>query len=70
MEVKYMDKPISVVYEDFKQDMANLINGSGLPPFIIEMVLQNYLNETRNIVIRQYQNDKAKYEESLKAKEK
>ena len=65
-----MDKPISVVCEDFKQDMANLINGSGLPLFIIEMVLQNYLNETRNIAIRQYQNDKAKYEESLKTKEK
>lgn len=64
-----MDKPFTVVYEDFKQEMANLINNSGLPPFIIEAVLQNYLSETKNIAIRQYQIDKAKYEESLNKQE-
>lgn len=60
-----MDKPLVLIYEDFKQELANLINNSGLPAFVIEMVLQNYLIETRNISKQQYQYIKTQYEESL-----
>ena len=60
-----MNKPLSLIYEDFKQELADLINNSGLPAFIIESVLQNYLIETRTIVKKQYQIDKAQYEKSL-----
>ena len=62
-----MNKPVTLVYEEFKQDLANLINKSGLPPMMIEPVLQNYLNEIRVMMQSQYQRDKAEYEESLKA---
>lgn len=61
-----MNKPSTIIYEEFKQNLANLINNSGLPAFIIEPVLQNYLNETRMIMQRQYQFDMAEYEKSLK----
>jgi hypothetical protein len=60
-----MNKPITVVYEDLKQKLANLINDSGLPAFIVESILRDYLNEVRIIVERQYKIDKAQYEESL-----
>ena len=60
-----MNKPLSLIYEDFKQELADLINNSGLPAFIIESVLQNYLIETRTIVKKQYQIDKTQYEKSL-----
>lgn len=60
-----MNKPLSVIYEDFKIELADLINNSGLPAFIIEPVLQSYLTETRAIVKRQYEADKAQYEKSL-----
>ena len=60
-----MNKPSTIIYEEFKQDLANLINNSGLPAFVIEPVLQNYLNETRTIMQRQYQADKAEYEKFL-----
>ena len=60
-----MNKPFSMVCEEFKQEMANLINNSGLPPSIIELVLQNYLNETSNIARNQYRIDKTQYEQSL-----
>ena len=60
-----MNKPLSLIYEDFKQELADLINNSGLPAFIIESVLQNYLIETRTIVKKQYQVDKTQYEKSL-----
>lgn len=61
-----MNKPITVAYEDFKQELADLINNSGLSAFIVESVLRDYLNETRIVSQRQYQLDKAKYEEALK----
>jgi hypothetical protein len=60
-----MNKPFTVAYEDFKQELANLINNSGLPALVVEPVLQNYLNETRAVMQRQYQLDKAEYEKSL-----
>lgn len=60
-----MNKPITVVYEDFKRDMADLINNSGLPPFIVEAVLQSYLIEARDVARNQYNIDKAQYEKYL-----
>ena len=60
-----MNKPITVAFEDLKRDLANLINNSGLPAFMIESILQSYLNETKIIVERQYLMDKTKYEELL-----
>jgi len=64
-----MNKPFTVVYEDFKQELASLINNSGLPAAVVEPVLQNYLNETRLMMQRQYQLDKAEYEKSLENKD-
>lgn len=60
-----MNKPITVLYEDLKQELANLINNSGLPAFMIESILQSYLYETRMVVQKQYLLDKAQYEEYL-----
>lgn len=60
-----MNKPSTIIYEEFKQELANLINNSGLPAFIVEPVLQNFLNETRMAMQRQYQADKAEYDQYL-----
>lgn len=59
-----MNKPFSIVYEDFKQELAALINNSGMPALVIESILQNYLTEIRSIAVKQYQADKAQYESS------
>ena len=56
-----MNKPFSMMCEEFKQNVVNLINSSGLPPFVIESILKNHLNEVSNIVNNQYQIDKAEY---------
>ena len=61
-----MNKPSTIIYEEFKQELANLINNSSLPAFIMESVLQNYLNEIRIIAQRQYQIDKDEYQKALK----
>ena len=63
--MSHIGKPITIVYEDFKQELADIINNSGLPPFIIESVLYSYLIETRSAAKQQYQLDKVKYAEAL-----
>ena len=60
-----MNKPSTIIYEEFKQNLANLINTSGLPAFIIEPVLRDYLSEVKAMAQRQYQMDKAEYEKAL-----
>ncbi len=61
-----MNKPITVAYEELKQKLANLINNSGLPAFVIEPILKDFLEETKISAKRQYEFDKEKYENSLK----
>lgn len=60
-----MNKPFSVMCEEFRQKLANLINNSGLPVYVIELILQNCLNEVDNVAKNQYKADKAQYEQSL-----
>lgn len=61
-----MNKPFSIIYEEFKQDLANLINNSNLPISVIELILRDYLMEVSNIAKSQYQSDKTQYENFLK----
>ena len=65
-----MNKPISITYEEFKKNMADLINNSGLPAFVIEAVLQNCLHDVNAITQAQYRLDKSEYEKALKAEQK
>ena len=60
-----MNKPSTIIYEEFKQNLAALINNSGLPAFVIEPVLRDFLNETRTIAQRQYQADVTEYENAM-----
>lgn len=62
-----MDKSITIVCEEFKENFANLINNCGLPLCFVEPVLENYLNEIRIIVKKQYEFDKRQFEEPNKS---
>lgn len=59
-----MDKPISVVYEETKQEVANIFNNSKLPPFIIQNILKDFLTEVSVLVKQQYEHDLKEYNES------
>ena len=61
-----MNKPITVVREEIKAKIADVINTSGLPAFIIEPILQDFLVEVRNVAKHQYEYDKQQYELSIK----
>ena len=58
-------KPTTVVVEEFRNDLATIINTSNLPPFVVEPILQEILNEVKVVKQRQYEIDKARYEQAL-----
>ena len=64
-----MEKPISLKLKDFKNDAVNLVNTSGLPLFVIEPILKEVLVAVQTKVEQEYQQDKIKYEQSLKEQE-
>lgn len=65
-EKKQVEKPTILLIEEFKVELANLINNSNLPTFIIEPILKDFLNETRIMVNRQYELEKTRYEMLIK----
>ena len=58
-----MDKPITIARQDFIEDVVGLINGSGLPAFVIIDSLEALLPALRTQAEQQYQADLAKYKE-------
>ncbi len=60
-----MEKPITLIREDFIKSMARTINTSKLPAFVIEPILANLLDEVRAAAVKQYESDKAKYEQEI-----
>lgn len=60
-----MDKPITLIVEETKTKLADIINTSGLPPFVIEPILSTFLQEARIAVKRQYEIDKKQYEQAV-----
>jgi hypothetical protein len=62
-----MNKPVSIIREEFKNDLINLINNSGLQLFIVEPIIQEVFMEVRSAAKTQLELDKKRYEESLMA---
>lgn len=60
-----MDKPQTLVYEELKSGIAGLINNSGLPLFVVEFILNDFLIEVRKVSKQQYEYDKQQYENYL-----
>ena len=58
-----INKPITIVRAEFISNLANLINTSGLPPFIVEPILKDVYIEVKNAAQKQYEMDVVKYEQ-------
>lgn len=59
-----MDKPATLLHREFKNKIVEAINGSNLPAFVVASVLEDALAEVREIEEKQYEADKAAYEEN------
>ena len=62
-----INKPITIIKEEVVNDIANVINNSMLPAFVIENILKDMYLEAKAMAQRQYEIDKERYEESLKS---
>ena len=60
-------KPLSVVRQEFIEQLVGDINNCQLPLFVIEPILQDILNTVRTTAQKQYEAEKAQYEQQLQA---
>ena len=64
-EIKTINKPVMMLREEFIMNMSNLINTSGLPLFIVEPIVRDMLMEINMNVKKQYEMEKAQYEQAV-----
>ena len=61
-----IQKPITVVREEFIRNISDLINNAGLPPFIIEPIIKDIHNEVKTAAEMQYRKDLDEYNKNSK----
>ena len=62
-------KPITLMREDFINNIVDLCNNSGLPFFAIEEVLKTLTQEIHMAAGKQLEQDKQRYQEQIKTQE-
>ena len=62
-------KPMSVVRQEFTEQLLNDINNCKLPLFVIEYILQDVLNTVKTAAKQQCEIEKIQYEQQLIKKE-
>ena len=65
-----MEKPLTIKRAEFTQKLAQVINESELPAFIIADSLSAILAQINNLAQTQYQNDLQSYEQAQKEAQK
>ena len=63
--MEQIKKPLSVARQEFIEKIVEEINTCGLPLFVVEPILKDLLNEVSTAVKRQYETEKAQYEQAL-----
>lgn len=48
-----MNKPLTMVIKETKNKLANVCNESGLPPIILDLIIQGVYSEIHSLVERQ-----------------
>lgn len=59
-------KPMSVIRQEFTEQLISDINNCKLPLFVIEYILQDVLNTVKSASKQQCEMEKMQYEEILK----
>lgn len=55
-------KPVTVRIEDFKENLNRAVAESELPPFMLELLLGEYLTGVRQVAQTEYAQDRAAWE--------
>lgn len=62
-----MNKPISLIIEETKNGLANVCNKSGLPPIILDLILQGIYSEVHTLAEKQMSKEKEEYIKKLES---
>lgn len=57
-------KPVTLKIAEFRENLSRVVAESGLPPFMIEILLGEYLAGVSRIAAQEYAQDKAEWEET------
>lgn len=68
-KLKNMNKPISMIIKETKIKLANVCNESGLPPVILDLIVQGIYSEIRSLAERQAAEEEKSYIETIKDKD-
>lgn len=61
-----INKSMLLLREEFILNISNLINSSGLPLFVVELIMRDLLNNINVELKKQYEYEKMSYENALK----
>lgn len=56
-----MDKPLSIRIKELRQDICDLINNSGLPISVIELIVSDVYGEVQTVSHKFYEHDLAEF---------
>lgn len=65
-----MTKPANLIVEETKENLTKVINESGLPPFLLELIIRDIYNQISFLKQKELEKSKKDYEESLKKDKK
>ena len=65
-----MNKPITILIEEYKKNLTDLINNSELPAWLIILLTDPLMDQVRSLADKQAREDKQNYELSLAKEEK
>lgn len=60
-----MDKPITVAMNEFRQNFANLMNNSGLPAWLLLMLIEPFTAQLRQLAELQEKEAATSYAKSV-----
>ena len=60
-----MNKPLTVVVKETKTKLANICNESGLPPIILDLIMQGIYSEIHSLAERQTVEEENSYVKML-----
>lgn len=61
-----MNKPLTMIIKETKTKIANACNESGLPPIILDLIMQGIYSEIHSLAERQTAEEEATYMEKIK----
>lgn len=66
---KEIEKPVTVRILELKNDLKAIVIKSKLPPFLLEMILSEYLSGISAVARQEYAQDQEEWEAQVKSEE-